>query len=106
MEGDVQILLVTLKIKSEERLRFLAAVEDDATCSVRDESGCLRFEAFQDTTDPDTYHLLEVYRDEQAVTAHRETAHYARWATASKEFLAEPLAVAQVRDVLPLALPS
>nr|WTB34856.1 antibiotic biosynthesis monooxygenase [Streptomyces sp. NBC_00830]WTB35043.1 antibiotic biosynthesis monooxygenase [Streptomyces sp. NBC_00830] len=97
---------MTLKIKPDRRPQFLAAVEDDATCSVRDESGCLRFEAFQDTTDPDTYHLLEVYRDEQAVAAHRETAHYARWLEAAQEFLAEPRTLVQLRDVLPLALPS
>jgi quinol monooxygenase YgiN len=102
----VQVLLVTLKIKPEQRPQFLAAVEDDATSSVRDEPGCLRFEAFQGATDPDTYHLVEVYRDEQAVAAHVETAHYARWAQASKEFLAEPLTVVQARDILPLTLPS
>lgn len=102
----MQVSLVTLKIKSDQRPQFLAAVEDNATCSVRDEPGCLRFEAFQDTTDPDTYHLVEVFRDEQAVAAHRETAQYARWAKASREFLAEPLTVVQVRDVLPLTLPS
>jgi hypothetical protein len=54
----VQVLLVTLKIKPEQRPQFLAAVEDDATSSVRDEPGCLRFEAFQGATDPDTYHSL------------------------------------------------
>jgi autoinducer 2-degrading protein len=102
----VLVSLVTLKIKPEQHPRFLAAVEDNATCSVREEPGCLRFEAFQDTTDPDAYHLVEVFRDEQAVAAHRETDHYARWAKASKEFLAEPLTVVQVRDVLPLTLPS
>ncbi|MEU1114825.1 putative quinol monooxygenase [Streptomyces sp. NPDC005866] len=102
----MHVVLVTLKVKPDQRPQFLTAVEEDATCSVRDEPGCLRFEAFQSTTDPDTYHLVEVYRDEQAVAAHGETAHYARWAKASNEFLAEPLTVAQTRDVLPLALPS
>ncbi|MGW3625985.1 antibiotic biosynthesis monooxygenase [Streptomyces sp. NPDC000880] len=51
-------------------------------------------------------HLVEVYRDEQAVAAHRETPHYARWAKASEEFLAEPHTVVQVRGVLPLNVPS
>jgi autoinducer 2-degrading protein len=102
----VLVLLVTLKIKPDLRRQFLAAVEEDAECSVRDEPGCLRFEAFQDTTDPDTYHLLEVYRDEDAVAAHRETAHYARWAEEVPEFLAEPRTVVRLRDVLPLSLGS
>ncbi|MEV6057201.1 antibiotic biosynthesis monooxygenase [Streptomyces sp. NPDC052107] len=61
---------------------------------------------FQDTTDPDAYHLVEVFRDEQGVATHRETAHYARWAKASREFLAKRLTLVQVRGVLPLTLPS
>ncbi|MGW3625986.1 putative quinol monooxygenase [Streptomyces sp. NPDC000880] len=47
--------LEPIKVKPDRRPQFLAAVEDDATSSVRDEAGCLRFEAFQSTTDPDTY---------------------------------------------------
>lgn len=40
------------------------------------------------------------------MAAHRETPHYARWAKASEEFLAEPHTVVQVRGVLPLNVPS
>ncbi|MER5917260.1 antibiotic biosynthesis monooxygenase [Streptomyces sp. NPDC001982] len=38
--------------KPDQRSRFLAAVEDNTTCSVRDEPGCLRFKAMRDTWSP------------------------------------------------------
>ena len=34
--------------------------------------------------------VLEVYRDEQAVARHKETAHYKRWREAVDPLLAEP----------------
>ena len=83
-------LFVTVKVKPEERQRFLSVIEDDATCSVRDEPGCLRFEVLQDQRDADTYYFFEVYRDQAALEAHRQTPHFARWSQASEQVLAEP----------------
>ena len=58
-------LMVTIKLKPEGRARFLAAIEDDAVCSERDEPGCLRFNVMQDESDPNRIHLFEVYRDKR-----------------------------------------
>ena len=33
----------------------------------------------RDNDDPDHYLFYEVYRDEAAFAAHRDTDHYARW---------------------------
>lgn len=81
---------ITVKIRPELRDRFLEVIEDDATASVRDEPGCLRFEVLQDASDPDTYYFLEVYADEAAVNAHRETPHFALWNEASEVLLQQP----------------
>jgi (4S)-4-hydroxy-5-phosphonooxypentane-2,3-dione isomerase len=83
----MQAIFVTVKIKPELRERFLEVIEDDATASVRDEPGCVRFEVLQNASDPDTYYFFEVYRDEAAIQAHRETPHFARWNAASQELL-------------------
>jgi (4S)-4-hydroxy-5-phosphonooxypentane-2,3-dione isomerase len=72
-------MIVKVRIKPEERERFLAGIEDDAICSERDEPGCLRFNVLQDRADENVYYFLEIYRDEAALAAHRETPHYARW---------------------------
>lgn len=75
-------LVVSLKIKPDQRERFLAAAEDDSTCSVRDEPGCLRFDVLQDQEDENHYYFYEVYRDEAALDGHRSAPHFARWAEA------------------------
>jgi autoinducer 2-degrading protein len=92
---------ITVKIKPELRDRFLEVIEHDATASVRDEPGCLRFEVLQDASDPDTYYFFEVYADEAAFNAHRETPHFAMWNEASKELLQEPLARLAAIPVFP-----
>lgn len=42
----------------------------------RAEAGNLRWDVWQDQTQPDRYVLDELYADAAAVAAHRETAHY------------------------------
>ncbi len=78
-------LIVSLKIKPDQRERFLEAIEDDATCSVRDEPGCLRFNVLQDEADENRFYFFEVYRDKDALAAHQQTPHYARWMEARAE---------------------
>ena len=75
-------LVVSLKIKPGQRDRFLAAAEDDSTCSVRDEPGCLRFDVLQDQDDENHFYFYEVYRDEAALEAHTKAPHFARWSEA------------------------
>ncbi len=43
------------------------------------EPGCDAFEVCQDVVDPRKFMLFERYRDEEAYTAHRATAYYARF---------------------------
>jgi quinol monooxygenase YgiN len=84
-------LFVSLKVKPDQRARFLAAAEDDSICSVRDEGGgCLRFDVYQDQQDENRFFFHEVYRDQSALDAHRTMPHFARWSEASREVLVEP----------------
>jgi (4S)-4-hydroxy-5-phosphonooxypentane-2,3-dione isomerase len=86
-------LLVSFKIKPDQRERFLAAAEDDSTCSVRDEGGgCLRFDVLHDGADENHFYFYEIYRDEAAHQAHSKTPHFARWSQVRDQVLAEPAA--------------
>jgi autoinducer 2-degrading protein len=100
-EANVFAIFVSVKIKPEKRDQFLAAIEDDSICSVRDEPGCVRFEVLQDKSDPDRYYFYEVYKDEAALEAHRQFPHYSRWSAASKECLAEPTSAIRTETVFP-----
>ena len=75
---------VKVRIKPEQRRRFLEAIEVDALGSERDEPGCLRFNVLQDEQDANVYYFYEVYRDQAALEAHRATPHYALWRAAAE----------------------
>ena len=47
----------------------------------------LRFDVIQDRADPAHVVLVEVYRDEEASAAHKQTAHYATWRNAVAEMM-------------------
>ena len=76
-------LWVKVRVKPAERERFLAAIEQDALGSERDEPGCYRFNVLQDEKDPNMYYFYEVYKDEPALEAHRAAPHYAIWRAAA-----------------------
>jgi quinol monooxygenase YgiN len=40
------------------------------------EQGCLSYEVFRSTDDPGSLLLLERYRDDTAIDAHRNSSHY------------------------------
>jgi len=56
----------------DEVLRHVAEVRE-ATLA---EPGCLGYEVFEATPQPGTVLLLEHYRDDASLQAHRESAHY------------------------------
>jgi autoinducer 2-degrading protein len=85
------VLIVSARVKPEQRGRFLEAIEENAVISVRDEPGCLRFDVVRDGDDPDHYLCYEVYRDEEAFRAHRASDHFARWREAADTVLSDPL---------------
>jgi len=95
-------LWVKVRIKPNERERFLQAIEADALGSERDEPGCLRFNVLQDQQDPNVYCFFEVYRDEAALEAHRAAPHYAVWRAAA-DTLDGPVEATRCHTVFPAA---
>jgi autoinducer 2-degrading protein len=82
-------LVVSFQVKPNKREQFLAAAEDDSTCSVRDEPGCFRFDVIQDQSDPNRFTFYEVYQDDAAFQAHAQTPHFQRWRAAAAEVQVE-----------------
>jgi quinol monooxygenase YgiN len=78
----VLAIWVKVRVKPAERARFLAAIEQDAIGSERDEPGCCRFNVLQDDKDANVYYFYEVYKDEAALEAHRAAPHYTKWRAA------------------------
>jgi autoinducer 2-degrading protein len=82
-------LVVELRVKPEMLQRFLEAVAENSTASVRDEPGCSRFDVVQDNDDPHHFFFYEIYADEAAFQEHRTTPHFADWRQAAAVCLEE-----------------
>lgn len=84
----MQIVLVQIHVKPECLEAFKAQSVLNSKGSLQ-EPGVLRFDVCQQTDDPCRFVLYEVYKDEAAVAAHKETAHYKAWRDAVNPMMAE-----------------
>jgi autoinducer 2-degrading protein len=71
----------------EEEFKTASAANHRET---RKEPGNLRFDVLQQIEDKCRFFLYEAYRDEEAVKAHKETAHYLKWRETVAPWMAEP----------------
>jgi len=94
------ILIVNIHIKADRIEAFRTATMENARNS-RKEPGITRFDLLQQNDDPSRFVLIEVYRDQAASAAHKETAHYHAWLAAVDDMFAEPRTRAMYSDVFP-----
>lgn len=83
------IVHVHVHVKSDQVDAFKAATVANARASVQ-EPGIARFDVVQQLDDPSRFILVEVYRDDTAPVAHKETAHYALWRDTVATMMASP----------------
>ena len=94
-------IFVTLKIKPGFAEKFKEASMGDAQGSVRDEPNCYRFDMHQNESDPNTFHLYEVYADRDAHLAHREMPHYKKWRETVGEWFDGDLERVEMSPIFP-----
>lgn len=78
MPNSLLVVHVDIAVVPEQLDAFLAATEQNAAAS-RDEPGIVRFDVLSDRVDPTHVVLVEIYRDEAAAAAHKDTTHYQLW---------------------------
>jgi autoinducer 2-degrading protein len=89
VSNSLLVVHVDVAVISDVVEGFLAATEENARESRR-ESGIVRFDVLSDRTDPAHVVLVEVYEDEAAAAAHKETGHYQRWRDTVAPMMARP----------------
>lgn len=94
------IVHVHVHVRPESVANFRQATIENARSSVQ-ESGIARFDFLEQQDDATRFVLIEVYRTPEAVAAHRETAHYAKWRDAVADMMAEPRQRATFNAVFP-----
>ena len=97
----MDILIVEVSVKPERLADFLDLIKYDAEHSENDEPGCLRFDVLQDSEDPNKFFYYEVYKDEAARGAHRETPHFKKYAAESADMMSAPVVRHIVHNVVP-----
>ncbi len=81
--------LVYVDVKPEfvEEFKVITCYNHDNT---RKEPGNVRFDVLQANSDPTQFVLYEVFVDENAAAAHKETEHYLKWRATVADFMASP----------------
>ena len=94
------VIHVFVKVTAASVEAFKAATVENARNSVQ-EIGIARFDVVQQQDDPTRFVLVEAYRTAEAIAAHKETAHYARWRDTVAPMMAEPRTSARFTSIFP-----
>lgn len=81
-------------VKPEREADFLRAAGANAAAS-REEKGVVRFDLLRREGAECVYFFDEMYRNEAAYAAHRETAHYRAWRACCGDFFSAPFSVSR-----------
>lgn len=81
--------LVYVDVKAEFIEEFRAASIENHN-GTRLEPGNVRFDVLQSADDPTQFVLYEVFADEDAAKAHKETDHYKKWRDTVAPFMNSP----------------
>lgn len=96
----MHIVHVHVHVQSDRIEPFRKATRDNASASLK-EPGIARFDVIHQVDDPTRFVLVEVYRDRQAPSRHRETPHYAAWRQAVEDWMVEPRTRVEYDNVFP-----
>ncbi len=94
------IVHVYVRVKSGTETAFVAASQANASESLQ-EPGVIRFDVIQQQADPTCFLLVEIYHNEDAAAAHKNTAHYLTWRDAVADMMAEPRRSVRYTNVFP-----
>jgi autoinducer 2-degrading protein len=94
------IVHVHVHVQAESEDAFIEATLENARNSIR-EPGIARFDVVQQMDDPSRFVLVEVYLDEAATKAHKETPHYAKWRDTVAPMMRVPRAGIRFSNLFP-----
>lgn len=100
MPNSLLIVHVDIAVVPDQLGAFLAATQENAVAS-RDEPGIVRFDVLSDRAEPNHVVLVEIYRDEAASAAHKDTSHYQRWRDTVAPMMARPREAARYINTSP-----
>ena len=79
---------VDLDVVPADRAAFLAAITENGAAAAK-EPGCKRFDIINLNSDPNHFFLYEIYDNEAALKAHRETDHFKKYMATTGKMIAK-----------------
>jgi len=70
-------VVATLKVKAGKESEFEAVFKDLQGQVAKNEPGCLLYQVFKSRTQPSTYVVMEQYKSQADLDAHRTMPHFA-----------------------------
>jgi autoinducer 2-degrading protein len=78
------VVVVDFQLKPGMRPQFRCLIDANADASVKNEPGCIQFDVLEPEGEGDRVLLYEIYGDEAAFDAHRQTEHFRVFNSASE----------------------
>ena len=69
-------IVATLKVQDGKGAEFEAAFKELAAAVRKNEPGNLLYQLTKSRTEPNTYKVMELYKDQEALTAHGASEHF------------------------------
>jgi quinol monooxygenase YgiN len=76
-----------LTVRDDAIESYKARLLRHARTSLENEPGCRRFDVHQEKSNPALFYLVEVYADEAALEAHRNSPHYQAYREDTKDWV-------------------
>lgn len=83
------IVLIAKNIVREEHKEAFLGVAKVLVEETRKEMGCVYYDFVADETEKDTYYFVEKYKNQEAVAAHRASAHFCTYVPQMQELRAD-----------------
>ena len=97
------IVIVQVHVNADAVTAFEAATGTMRQTAVSNRASC-DSTCCGNSEDPTRFALVEIYRDQAAVAAHKTTAHYLRWRDAVADLMAEPRVGVVYSNVSPMTV--
>lgn len=81
-----------MQIQATARTQFLEEMKTLQAAS-RQEQGNISYELLEHTEQPNTYIMIEVWKDQEAIAAHNASSHFQAFVSQAPQFMAAPLQV-------------
>jgi len=78
-EKSQMVRLAKIKVDPTQVVEYNAALKEQMTNAVRNETGVLTYYAVSDKSDPSNITIFEIYADTAAYKAHIETPHFKKY---------------------------